>query len=75
MIDSDCKSQSYNSKYTILSHNVLICLSKLLGQQDKNVGLGKTFSFKLKIIILTALVQKLWSQTYFHEMVENIMYP
>ena len=29
------KSQSYNSKYSILSHNVLICLSKFLGQQDK----------------------------------------
>ena len=35
VIDSDCKSQSYNSKYSILSHNVLICLSKLLGQQDE----------------------------------------
>ena len=35
VIDSDCKLQSYNSKYSILSHNVLICLSKLLDQQDK----------------------------------------
>ena len=35
VIDSDSKSQSYNSKYSILSHNVLICLSQLLGQQDK----------------------------------------
>ena len=32
MINSDGKSQSYNSKYAILSLNVLICLSKLLGQ-------------------------------------------
>ena len=35
VIDLDCKSQSYNSEYSILSHNVLICLSELLGQQDK----------------------------------------
>ena len=33
MINSDGKSQSYNSKYEILSHNVLICLSKRLGQR------------------------------------------
>ena len=32
-------------------------------------------SFKLKIIIMTALVQKLWPQTHFHEIVENIMHP
>ena len=32
-------------------------------------------SFKLKIIIMTALVQKLWPQMHFHEMVENIMHP
>ena len=31
MIDSDGKSQSHNSKYAILSHNILICLSELLG--------------------------------------------
>ena len=24
---------------------------------------------------MTALVQKLWPQTHFHEMVENIMHP
>ena len=35
MINSDHKSQSYNSKYAILRYNVLICLSKILGQKDK----------------------------------------
>ena len=35
MINSDGKLQSYISKYTILSHNVLICLSKLIDQGDK----------------------------------------
>ena len=44
MINSDGKSQSYTSKYTILRHNVLICLSKLLGQRKWNVGLGTTFN-------------------------------
>ena len=33
MVNSDGKSQRYNSKYVILNHNVLICLSKLLGQR------------------------------------------
>ena len=35
MINSDDKSQCCTSKYAILSHNVLICLPKLLGPQDK----------------------------------------
>ena len=35
VINSDGKSQSYNSKCVILSHNVLIYLSKLLGQGDE----------------------------------------
>ena len=35
MINSDGKSQSYNSKYAILSHNVLICFSKLLRRRHK----------------------------------------
>ena len=35
MINSDDKSKSYTSKYEILSHNVLICFSKLLGQEDE----------------------------------------
>ena len=39
MIISDGKSQSYNSKYAILSHYVLTHLSKLLGQKDKMQGL------------------------------------
>ena len=33
MINSDGKSQSYNGKYIILNHNVLIYLPKLLGQR------------------------------------------
>ena len=49
MINSDGKSQSYNSKYAILSHNVLICFSKLLGQRRWNVGLGETFNLKGRI--------------------------
>ena len=50
MIDSDCKSQSYNSKYSILSHNVLICLSKLLGHCTWNVGLGESFNLSYHVI-------------------------
>ena len=50
MINSDGKSQSYNSKYAILSHNVLICLSKLLGQRRWNVGLGETFHLSYHMI-------------------------
>ena len=50
MINSDGKSQSYNSKYAILSHNVLICFSKLLGQRRWNVGLGETFNLSYHMI-------------------------
>ena len=50
MINSDDKSQSYNSKYAILSHNVLICLSNLLGQRRWNVGLDKTFNLSYHMI-------------------------
>ena len=50
MINSDGKSQSYTSKYAISSHNVLICLSKLLGQTRWNVGLGKTFKLSYLMI-------------------------
>ena len=52
MINSDGKSQSYNSKYVILSHNVLICLSKLLGQSRWNVGLCETFNLSYHMINL-----------------------
>ena len=74
MINSDRKSQSYNSKYAILSHNVLICLSKILGQKIK-CRTWQGLWFKLKITILAASVQKLWPKMHFHEMSENIMYP
>ena len=50
MINSDGKLQSYNSKYVILSHNVLICLSKLLGQTRWKVNLGKTFNLSYHTI-------------------------
>ena len=50
MIVLDGKSQSYNSKYAILSHNVLMCLSKLLGQTRWNVGLGKSFNLSYHMI-------------------------
>ena len=49
MINSDGKLQSYNSKYAILSHNVLIHLSMLLGQ-SWNVGLGETFNLSYHMI-------------------------
>ena len=50
MINSDGKSQSYNSKYAISNHNVLICFSKLLGQRRWNVGLGETFNLSYHMI-------------------------
>ena len=50
MIDSGGKSQSYTSKYAILSHNVLICLSKLLGQFTWNVGLDESFKLSYHVI-------------------------
>ena len=67
MINFDGKSQtsynSYNRKYAISSHKVLIYLSKLLGQRRWNVGLDET----LKVIILAALIQKLRPKTRFRE--------
>ena len=50
MINSGGKSQSYTSKYTISSHNVLICLSKLLGQSTWNVGIGESFNLSYHVI-------------------------
>ena len=50
MINSGGKSQSYTSKYDISSHNVLICLSKLLGQCTWNVGLGESFNLSYHVI-------------------------
>ena len=50
MISSGGKSQSYTSKYAISSHNVLICLSKLLGQCTWNVGLGERFNLSYHVI-------------------------
>ena len=50
MINSGRKSQSYISKYAISSHNVLICLSKLLGQFTWNVGLGESFNLSYHVI-------------------------
>ena len=50
MINSGGKSQSYTSKYAISSHNVLICLSKLLGQWTWNVGLGESFNLSYHVI-------------------------
>ena len=50
MINSDGKSQSYSSKYVISSYNVLICLSKLLGQRRLNVGLGESFNLSYHMI-------------------------
>ena len=50
MINSGGKSQSYTSKYAISSHNVLICLSKLLGQSTWNVGLGERFNLSYLVI-------------------------
>ena len=41
---------SDNSKYAISSHNVLICLSKLLGQFTWNVGLGESFNLSHHVI-------------------------
>ena len=46
MINFDGKSQSYNSKYAISNHNVLICFSKLLGQNK----LGETFNLSYHMI-------------------------
>ena len=51
MASSDGKSQSYNSKYVILCHNVLMCLSKLLGQSRWNVGLAESFNSRCLMII------------------------
>ena len=50
MINSGGKSQSYTSKYAISSHNVLICLSKLLGQWTWSVGLGESFNLSYHVI-------------------------
>ena len=50
MINSGGKLQSYTSKYTISSHNVLICLSKLLDQSTWNVGLGESFNLSYLVI-------------------------
>ena len=50
MINSDGKSQSYTSKYAISRHNVLIRLSKLLGQSRWNIGLGETFNLSYRMI-------------------------
>ena len=50
MINSGDKSQSYTSKYAISSHNVLICLSKLLVQCTWNVGLGESFNLSYHVI-------------------------
>ena len=50
MIISDGKSQSYNSKYVISSHNVFICLSRLLCQRRLNVGLGESFNLSYHMI-------------------------
>ena len=50
MLNSESKSQSYNGIYVILSHNVLICLSKLLGQTRWNVGLRETFNLTYHMI-------------------------
>ena len=50
MINSGGKSQSYTSRYPISSHNVLICLSKLLGQRTWNVGLGESFNLSYHVI-------------------------
>ena len=50
MINSGGKSLSYTSKYAISSHNVLICLSKLLDQSTWNVGLGESFNLSYHVI-------------------------
>ena len=50
MINSEGKLQSRTSKYTISSHNVLICLSKLLGQRRWNLGLGESFDLSYHMI-------------------------
>ena len=50
MINSGGKSQSYTSKYAISSHNVLICLSKLLGCRRGKVGLGESFNLSYHMI-------------------------
>ena len=50
MINFGGKSQSYTSEYAISSHNVLICLSKLLGQLTWNVGLGENFNLSYYVI-------------------------
>ena len=50
MINSDGKLQSYNIRYVISSHNVLICFSKLLGQRRWNVGLDETFNWSYHMI-------------------------
>ena len=52
MINSGGKSQSYTSKYSISSHKVLICLSKLLGQSAWIVGLGESFNLSYHVINL-----------------------
>ena len=50
MINSGRKSQSYTSKYAILSHNVLICLSKLLRLKRSREGLGESFNLSYHMI-------------------------
>ena len=50
MINSGVKSQSYTSKYAISSHNVLICLLKLLVHCTWNVGLGESFNLSYHVI-------------------------
>ena len=50
MINSGGKSQSYTSKYALSGHNVLIRLSKLLGQSTWNVGLGESFYLSYHVI-------------------------
>ena len=62
MINSGGKSQSYTSKYAISSHNVLICLSKLLGQWTWNVGLGESFNLSYHVIDSDCISQSYTSQ-------------
>ena len=65
MINSGGKSQSYTSKYAISSHNVLICLSKLLGQWRWNVGLGESFNLSYHMINLDCKSHSYTSFIYF----------
>ena len=55
-------------KMQFFSHNVLIRLSKLLGQRRWNVGLGKTFNLSYHMINSDCK-----SQSYAHLMVFNKM--